>query len=193
VRSSAGYIEDVKHLPTVENMYLTLIGGAGAIAVHPFDPTLNAHLRSHDPLVNDMWAPAKYYGDTPEQVGLSLGIYAFGRLFDQPKVSHLGMDLIRAQFVAETLVEPLKFATHRLRPDGSNDQSHRPQSPLSKRSMHRRPRPTLTALQTEDDAHTVRVEQLKWDMEIQVKRIARARSHSAILRERRPKAQGRQR
>jgi len=119
----SGYIEDVKHLPTVENMYLTLIGGAGAIAVHPFDPTLNAHLRSHDPLVNDMWAPAKYYGDTPEQVGLSLGIYAFGRLFDQPKVSHLGMDLIRAQLVAETLVEPLKFATHRLRPDGSNDQS----------------------------------------------------------------------
>jgi PAP2 superfamily len=119
----SGYIEDVKHLPAVENMYLTLIGGAGAIAVHPFDQTLNAHLRSHYTLVNDIWAPAKYYGDTPEQVGLSLGTYAFGRVFDRPKVSHLGMDLIRAQLVAETLVEPLKFTTHRLRPDGSNYQS----------------------------------------------------------------------
>jgi PAP2 superfamily len=119
----SGYIEDVKHLAAIENMYLALIGGAGAIAVHPFDQTLNAQLRSHYTLVNDIWAPAKYYGDTPEQVGLSLGTYAFGRLLDQPKVSHLGMDLFRAQLVAETLVEPLKFATHRLRPDGSNYQS----------------------------------------------------------------------
>jgi hypothetical protein len=118
-----GYIDDLKHLPAVENMYVALIGGAGAIAVHPFDQTLNAHLRSHYTLVNDIWAPAKYYGDTPEQVALSLGTYAFGRAFDHPKVSHLAMDLIRAQLVAETLVEPLKFATHRLRPDGSNFQS----------------------------------------------------------------------
>jgi membrane-associated phospholipid phosphatase len=32
----------------------------------------------------------------------------------------MGMDLLRAQALAEIMVEPLKFATRRLRPDGSN-------------------------------------------------------------------------
>src|SRR5262249_26560954 len=53
-------------------------------------------------------------------VALSIGTYAYGRLFDQPKVSHLGMDLLQAQILSELLVEPLKVATHRERPDGSN-------------------------------------------------------------------------
>jgi membrane-associated phospholipid phosphatase len=46
-----------------------------------------------------------------------------GRIFDQPKVSHLGMDLVQAQILTELLVEPIKFATRRERPDGSNRQS----------------------------------------------------------------------
>src|SRR5437899_478690 len=69
------------------------------------------------------FAPGKYLGDTPEQVALSLGTYVFGRIFDQPKTSHLGMDLLQAQILTEMLVEPIKFATHRARPDGSNHQS----------------------------------------------------------------------
>lgn len=114
------YLEDVKHLPSMENMYWALGGGAGALAIHPFDQSINVHLISHYTLVNDIWAPAKYFGDTPEQVGMSLATYAWGRLFDQPKVSHLGMDLIQAQLLSETIVEPLKLATHRQRPDGSD-------------------------------------------------------------------------
>ena len=118
----AGYIEDLKHLPSRDNLYVALAGGAGAIAMHPFDQSLNAHLRSHYDLVNTLYAPGKYYGGTPIQVGLSVGTYAWGRIFDEPKVSHLGMDLIRAQLLSETIIEPLKFATHRRRPDGSNNQ-----------------------------------------------------------------------
>jgi membrane-associated phospholipid phosphatase len=38
-------------------------------------------------------------------------------------MSHLGMDLLRAQMITELLVEPIKLATQRQRPDGSNDQS----------------------------------------------------------------------
>jgi membrane-associated phospholipid phosphatase len=56
-------------------------------------------------------------------VALSVGTYAIGRIFDKPKMSHLGMDLLRAQALTEILVEPLKLATHRERPDGSNHQS----------------------------------------------------------------------
>jgi hypothetical protein len=120
---ASGVVGDIEHLPSVPNMYLGMAGGAIAAAVHPVDLTFNERLRSHYDVVNDAFAPAKYFGNTPEQVGLSLGTYAWGRIFDEPKVSHLGMDLLRAQIVTEVIVEPLKFATRRPRPDGTDHQS----------------------------------------------------------------------
>jgi hypothetical protein len=113
-------VEDVKHLPSTQNLYLAAIGGALAAAAHPADRNLNAHLQSQSDSVDDLFAPGKYIGDTPEQVAFSLATYAFGRLFDQPKMAHFGMDLVQAQLLSEMLVEPIKFATHRLRPDGSD-------------------------------------------------------------------------
>lgn len=118
-----GLRRDFAHIPTTKNLYVALGGGALALAAHPYDQDFNVRLRSHYTVVNDIYAPAKYYGDTPEQIALSLGTYAFGRIFDQPKVSHLGMDLLRAQAITEALVEPIKFAVGRARPDGSNNQS----------------------------------------------------------------------
>src|SRR5262249_20869181 len=105
------------------NLYLALIGGGVALAVHPYDDTFNARLRSHYTAVNTAFAPGKYFGGTPIQIGASIGAYAFGRIFDEPKTSHLGRDLLRAQAISELLVQPTKLATHRLRPDGSNYQS----------------------------------------------------------------------
>ena len=115
--------EDIKHLPAMQHLYVAAIGGGLAAGAHPFDQTFNVRLRSHYDTVNKAFAPGKYFGNTPEQVALSLGTYAYGRLMHQPKVSHLGMDLLQAQILTETLVQPLKFATHRLRPDGSNHHS----------------------------------------------------------------------
>ena len=113
-------VEDVTHLPAMQNVYLAAIAGGLAAGAHPADQTFNARLRSHYDAVNTAFAPGKYIGNTPEQVALSLGTYAFGRAFSEPKVSHLGMDLVQAQLLTEMLVEPLKFATQRERPDGSN-------------------------------------------------------------------------
>lgn len=111
---------DVRHLPSRSNLYLALVGGAAAGALYSADSGFNARLNSHDVLVNNLFKPASYYGNTPEQMALSIGTYAVGRIFDLPKVSHLGMDLLRAQAVTEMLVTPIKLATRRLRPDGSD-------------------------------------------------------------------------
>jgi membrane-associated phospholipid phosphatase len=111
--------EDVKQLPEMQNAYLAAIGGGLALAVHPADDTFNARLQGH----NAFFAPGKYLGGTAEQIAFSLGTYAFARWRDQPKVAHLGMDLIQAQILTELMVEPLKFSVRRLRPDGSNRQS----------------------------------------------------------------------
>ncbi len=115
--------EDIKQLPAMENLYIAAIGGGLAAAAHPADQTLNARLQSHYETVNTAFAPGKYLGGTPVQVALSLGTYAVGRWRDQPKVAHLGMDLLQAQILTEMMVQPIKFATHRRRPDGSNHQS----------------------------------------------------------------------
>jgi membrane-associated phospholipid phosphatase len=115
--------EDVKHLPEMQNAYLAAIGGGLALAVHPADQTFNARLQSHYDTVNTIFAPGKYIGGTPVQIAFSLGTYAVGRWRDQPKIAHLGLDLIQAQILTEVMVEPLKFSVRRLRPDGSNRQS----------------------------------------------------------------------
>lgn len=118
-----GVIGDIKHLPAKENLYLALVGGALAAGAHQVDQSFNVRLRSHYDAVNAGFAPAKYFGNTPEQLALSLGTYAYGRMFQKPKVSHLGMDLLRAQILTEVLVQPIKFATNRERPDGSDNRS----------------------------------------------------------------------
>jgi hypothetical protein len=124
IRALVGNLgEDVKHLPAMQNLYLAAIGGGLAAAVHPADQTFNVRLRSHYDTVNKAFAPGKYLGNTPEQVALSLGTYAVGRLRDQPKVAHLGMDLLQAQILTEILVQPIKFAAHRQRPDLSDRRS----------------------------------------------------------------------
>jgi len=115
--------EDIKHLPSIPNLEIAATGGGLALLAHPFDQSFNARLQSNYDAVNAFFAPGKYLGGTPVQVALSLGTYAVGRLRDQPKVSHLGMDLLQAQILTELLVEPIKFATHRERPDGSDHQS----------------------------------------------------------------------
>ncbi len=115
--------DDYRNLLRLDNVYVAGVGGGFALAVHPWDQSVNVHLRSHYDLVNDLYAPAKYYGGTAVQLTLSVGSYAVGRMFDEPKVSHLGMDLLRAQIIGESIIEPLKFAVGRERPDGSNHQS----------------------------------------------------------------------
>jgi membrane-associated phospholipid phosphatase len=116
-------VEDVKHLPSLQNVYIAAVGGGLALAVHPWDQTFNEHLVSHYDAVNAIFAPGKYIGDTAVQVAFSVGTYAWGRAFSEPKVSHLGMDLIQAQLLTEMLVQPIKFAVGRERPDHSNNQS----------------------------------------------------------------------
>ena len=50
-------------------------------------------------------------------------MYAVGRIEDEPRVSHVGMDLIRGLIIAEGLTQGLKYTTRRERPDHSGRNS----------------------------------------------------------------------
>jgi membrane-associated phospholipid phosphatase len=111
---------DYTHLAHRDNLVIATLGGAGAFGLHHFDHDFNARVRSHYAVVNRAFAPGKYLGNTPEQVALSLGTFAIGRAVGNDKASHLGMDLLRAQILTESLVQPLKLAVRRERPNGAN-------------------------------------------------------------------------
>jgi membrane-associated phospholipid phosphatase len=117
-----GLIGDFGALPSKENLFIAAVGGAAALAVHPADDNVNAHL------VGKGWAkhvftPGKTIGSAAVLLPASATVYIAGRWSDQPKLSHLGMDLLRSLAVAEGVTQTLKFATHRERPDGSGHNS----------------------------------------------------------------------
>jgi hypothetical protein len=117
---TGGLWEDVKHLPSRPNLYLSVIGGGLGLATHGLDDDVNARLRGHQDAARPVFALGKYIGQTPVQAGLAVGTYAFGRATHTAKVSHFGMDLLRAQILTAGLTEGLKYATQRQRPDHSN-------------------------------------------------------------------------
>jgi len=93
-------------------------GGALALAAHPVDDTLNAHLVGSE-FWADFFAPGKVIGYGVTQVGTAAVTYAWGKTRKEPKVVHLGVDLLRAQIVTQLLTAGVKLAVRRDRPDGS--------------------------------------------------------------------------
>jgi hypothetical protein len=111
-----GLFEDFQHLPSKENAYWAAGGGAAALAVHPLDEKVSRQVTGNS-TADAFFAPGRIIGSTPVVLGASAVIYATGRLRDEPKVSHLGMDLLRAIGVSTTLTQTLKYTTRRMRPD----------------------------------------------------------------------------
>lgn len=117
-----GLGEDFKHLPSKENLYWAAAGGAAALAVHPLDDKVSRQVRGNT-TADTIFTPGRYIGAFPTVFSVSAGVYAFGRMTDRPKVSHLGMDLLRAIAVSSALTQTVKYSTRRLRPDGTTRNS----------------------------------------------------------------------
>jgi len=113
---------DFGHLGSRENLMWVGIGAAAALTAHPFDDNVNRHFAGVG-TADTIFKPGKYIGETATLAGASLAIYATGRLRDAPKVSHIGMDLIRALVVDEAITQGLKYSVRRERPDGSDRHS----------------------------------------------------------------------
>jgi membrane-associated phospholipid phosphatase len=115
-------VDDVKHLPSKENLIWAGVGGGLALAVHPVDDNLNRSLTTSD-FADKFFKPGEVLGELGTLLGSAVTVYAVGRIKDQPKVSHVGMDLIQSLVISEGMTQLLKAATHRERPDGSGNNS----------------------------------------------------------------------
>jgi hypothetical protein len=117
-----GLVTDVKHLPSTENLFWAGTGGGLALAVHPADDSVNQHLVGSGAAAT-VFAPGEILGELPTLLGTAATIYSIGRIKDQPKVSHMGSDLIQSLLIAEGLTQALKYTVRRERPDQSGRNS----------------------------------------------------------------------
>jgi hypothetical protein len=113
---------DFLHLPSKENFLWAGSGGALALAVHPADDDVNQAMVNSD-FAHSFFKFGSYMGQLYTLLPAATIVYAVGRAKDEPKVSHVGMDLLQALAVSEAIVNALKFPTQRERPDGSNKYS----------------------------------------------------------------------
>jgi membrane-associated phospholipid phosphatase len=112
---------DFLHIPSKWNAIWAGIGGGLALAVHPKDDDINVHLTGK-PWVHRVFVTGKYLG-AYALVGATGTIYAYGRITGRPRISHVGMDLVRALVVDEVLTQVIKRTVRRERPDGSDHKS----------------------------------------------------------------------
>jgi membrane-associated phospholipid phosphatase len=115
-------VTNFKYLPSSENLFWAATGGGLALAAHPFDDDVNEALVGND-TAEKIFKAGAILGQLGTLLGTSSAVYAVGRIKDQPKVSHLGMDLIEALAMSEALTQTLKYTVRRERPDGSSRNS----------------------------------------------------------------------
>lgn len=106
---------DFAHVPSRDSLLVGAVGGAAAIAVHPFDVTFNQRLEK-----TSVFGAGDRLGNTFTLMGATFAVYGVGLATGQSRVSHVAMDIVRAQVVSEVMVQSLKVATRRGRPDGSS-------------------------------------------------------------------------
>jgi membrane-associated phospholipid phosphatase len=117
---------DFISFPRRPSTWVILGAGAAAAALgHLADDDANDRLVGSD-AVGKFFAPGKWIGSAWAQGGTSVGLYLVGRYLIPPiegkprtnKVSHLGMDLLRAQILSQAFIHTIKFAVRRDRPTG---------------------------------------------------------------------------
>ena len=102
---------------------LLAAGGALALAAHPADDYVETHIVGN-PTADGIFSVGKVLGNTYFQIGTALTLYIVGQQLtkaDDPRthpLTHLGFDIIRAQIVAQALVQGIKISVRRDRPTG---------------------------------------------------------------------------
>jgi membrane-associated phospholipid phosphatase len=110
---------DFKDLPSLDTAEWLAGGGALSLLVHPYDDNVNNHLAGKT-WVHTMFQPGKIIGYGWTQFGAAGATMMWGRHFKEPKVVHIGTDLVRAQILTQLITYGIKESVRRQRPDKSS-------------------------------------------------------------------------
>lgn len=109
---------DFAHLPSKDSGSWLLTGSIVSLIASPVDKAINKRFHGGG-AVDVLFDPGKVIGYGATQFGIAFTIWEWGRVHKQPRVVHLGVDLLRAQIVTQALTYGLKYAVRRERPDGT--------------------------------------------------------------------------
>jgi hypothetical protein len=117
------YVGDLRRFISIDTFAVVGIGGGLALAAHPWDGHTKQEAREHLLPQQGRFTSGNVGGMFLVQAAAGYTALAVGRSTGNRKVAWLGADLVRAQFLSQTVVQGLKYATSRTRPDGSDDKS----------------------------------------------------------------------
>ena len=110
---------DFRRLATRDNLGLIQIGAIGALTFSPFDRRVQDAAWGTGSMHSAL-KPGATVGGFVYQSSAALATYAVGRVTKQTRIAELGVDLVRAQVVSQTVTQAIKFSTQRTRPDGTS-------------------------------------------------------------------------
>ena len=110
---------DFKSFSSRQNFVGLAIGGGLSGLVHRADRDLTQGL-STSPGVVTALEPGEIIGGPLMQVGGAFATFAIGRWTKSSALTNLGADLFRAQVLTQGIVQGVKFAVGRTRPDGTS-------------------------------------------------------------------------
>jgi membrane-associated phospholipid phosphatase len=109
---------DFRRLASEDNLLLATVGAAGSLTFHSVDRSVATASWGRG-VVEEALEPGALVGGFLFQTGTAFTTYAIGRATNQPRLALIGADLVRAQLVAQTVTQTVKFTSRRTRPDGT--------------------------------------------------------------------------
>jgi hypothetical protein len=107
--------DDIKHLPRLNTLYVLGVGGAAALAIHPFDDNINKHFAGTGS-TDKFFKPGQILGNTAFLLGVGGTSYVIGRVKKSDRTQHLGMDILEAELLTGGIVYGIKETVRRERP-----------------------------------------------------------------------------
>jgi membrane-associated phospholipid phosphatase len=118
-RIFADTVTDFRRLPSLDSTVILGMGGLTAMIGHPADLRISNSL-ANSQSAKGFFGAGEMMGAATTQLAGAFATYSIGRITGHPKLALIGADLVRAQFVSQTVTQAIKFSVGRTRPDGTS-------------------------------------------------------------------------
>ena len=111
---------DLRRMFTTGSVPMTLAFAGSAVLASQWDRAAVGEVRE---LPSDTFTAGNRTGAFATQMGAAFGTFAIGKVTGNSRIALTGSHLIRAQISSQLVVQGIKIAAGRTRPDASNNQS----------------------------------------------------------------------